>query len=204
MDLNNILAVVLAGGKSQRFGQDKSQVKLQDKILINYILGEIIDVFQETLIIANDPIDYMQSDKISITKDFKKGLGPLGGVLTAMKWIKEKNKKYKWISTFPVDTPFFTKKQLKLFYESIKVEESKLFFIKNQNTRHNIFGLWSIDLMKQLETDLSKGERKVEVWADTIGVKIVNIDFKKPDPFFNINTKEDLETAIKILENDKL
>ena len=45
--------------------------KTQDKILINYILGEIIDVFQETLIIANDPIDYMQSDKISITKDFK-------------------------------------------------------------------------------------------------------------------------------------
>ena len=86
MDLNNILAVVLAGGKSQRFGQDKSQVKLQDKILINYILGEIIDVFQETLIIANDSIDYMQSDKISITKDFKSNLGPLGGVLTGMKW----------------------------------------------------------------------------------------------------------------------
>ena len=70
MDLNNILGVVLAGGKSQRFGQDKSQVKLHDKLLINYILGEIIDVFQETLIIANDSIDYMQSDKIAITKDF--------------------------------------------------------------------------------------------------------------------------------------
>ena len=112
MDLNNILAVVLAGGKSQRFGQDKSQVKLQDKILINYILGEIIDVFQETLIIANDPIDYMQSDKISITKDFKSNLGPLGGVLSAMKWIKDNNKEYSWISTFPADTPFFTKKMV--------------------------------------------------------------------------------------------
>ena len=55
-------------------GEDKSQVKLQDKLLINYILNEIIDVFQETLIIANDPIDYMQSDKISITKDFKNHL----------------------------------------------------------------------------------------------------------------------------------
>ena len=55
----------------------------------------------------------MQSNKISITKDFQSGLGPLGGVLTAMKWVKEKNKKYKWISTFPVDTPFFSKKELK-------------------------------------------------------------------------------------------
>ena len=48
-----------------------------------------------------------QSKNISITKDFKSGLGPLGGVLTAMKWIKENNKKYEWISTFPSDTPFF-------------------------------------------------------------------------------------------------
>ena len=202
MDLNNILAVVLAGGKSQRFGQDKSQVKLQDKILINYILGEIIDVFQETLIIANDPIDYMQSDKISITKDFKNNLGPLGGVLTGMKWIKENNKNYKWISTFPSDTPFFTKKELNYFYENIKENNSKLFFIKNKDTRHNIFGLWSLDLIDQLEKDLSKGDRKVEVWADSIGVSTVNIEYKKPDPFFNINTKEDLKKAKEIMNND--
>jgi molybdenum cofactor guanylyltransferase len=202
MDLNKILGVVLAGGKSQRFGQDKSQVKLQDKLLIDYILSEIINDFHEILIVANEPINFMNSKKISITKDFKNGLGPLGGVLTAMKWIKEKKRKYKWISTFPTDAPFFTIKELKYFYENIDIDKSKLFFIKNKNTRHNIFGLWSLELIEQLENDLLKGERKVEVWADSIGVKTVNIDYKKTDPFFNINTKEDLKKAIKILEND--
>ena len=202
MDLNNILGVVLAGGKSQRFGQDKSQVKLQDKLLIDYILSEIIDEFNETLIVANEKINYLSSNNISITKDFKSGLGPLGGVLTAMKWIKENNKKYKWISTFPTDTPFFTKKELKYFYENININKSKLFFIKSKETRHNIFGLWSLDLMDQLEKDLSRGERKVEVWANSIGVSTVNIDYKKPDPFFNINTKQDLEKAVKIMNND--
>ena len=202
MDLNNILGVVLAGGKSQRFGQDKSQVKLRGKLLIDYVLNEIVNEFDETLIIANESINFMQSKKISITKDFQSGLGPLGGVLTAMKWIKDKNKKYKWISTFPVDTPFFTKKELKFFYENININENKLFFIRNNNTRHNIFGLWSLDLMEKLQNDLIKGERKVEVWADSVGVNIVNIDYKNPDPFFNINTKEDLDEAIKILKND--
>ena len=202
MDLNKVLGVVLAGGKSQRFGQNKSQVKLQDKLLIDYILSEIINEFHEILIVANEPIDFMNSKKISITKDFKNGLGPLGGVLTAMKWIKEKKRKYKWISTFPTDAPFFTIKELKYFYENIDIDKSKLFFIKNKNTRHNIFGLWSLELIEQLENDLLKGERKVEVWADSIGVKTVNIDYKKTDPFFNINTKEDLKKAIKILEND--
>ena len=47
MNINNILGVVLAGGKSQRFGTDKSQVKLQNKLLIDYILEEIISQFNE-------------------------------------------------------------------------------------------------------------------------------------------------------------
>tara|TARA_B100000029_G_scaffold252816_1_gene249759 strand:+ start:762 stop:1370 length:609 start_codon:yes stop_codon:yes gene_type:complete len=202
MDHNKILGVVLAGGKSQRFGQDKSQVKLQGKILIDYILSEIVDEFNETLIVTNNLINFMSSDKIFLTKDFKNGLGPLGGVFTAMKWVKENNKKYNWISTFPTDTPFFKKKELKNFYKNIKISDSKLFFIKSKETRHNIFGLWSMDLMDQLESDLLKGERKVELWANSVGVSIINIEYKKIDPFFNINTKEDLEKAIKIMNND--
>ncbi len=204
MDHNNILAVVLAGGRSQRFGQDKSQVKFQGKLLIDYILSEIIDEFNETLIVANKPINFMKSEKISITKDFQDDLGPLGGVLSAMKWIKKNNKEYNWISTFPIDTPFFSKKELKYFFENIKIHESKLFFIKSKETRHNIFGLWSLDLMDRLEKDIKKGERKVENWANSIGVSIIDIEYKNIDPFFNINTKENFEKALKIMNNDKL
>ena len=204
MDHNNILAVVLAGGKSQRFGEDKSQVKLKGKMLIDYILSEIIDEFDETLIVTNKPINFIKSNKIFITKDFKEGLGPLGGILSAMKWIKKNKKKYHWISTFPSDTPFFTKKELKIFYEKIRIDKSKLFFAKSQKTRHNIFGLWSIDLINRLESDLIAGERKVEVWPNSIGVNTIDIKYKNIDPFFNINTKEDLEKALRIINNDKL
>ena len=202
MDHNKILGVVLAGGKSQRFGEDKSQVKLHGKILIDYILSEIIDQFEEILIVTNNEIKFKFSKKISITKDLIEGIGPLGGILTAMKWIKKNNKNYKWISTFPSDTPFFTKNELQIFYKKIDIQKSKLFFIKNKQTRHNIFGLWSMDLMEKLDNDLKKGERKVEVWADTVGVEIINFEYEKKDPFFNINTKEDLEKAYKMLEND--
>ena len=202
MDHNKILGVVLAGGKSKRFGEDKSQVKLHGKILIDYILSVIMDQFNEILVVTNNPIRFKDSSKILTTKDFEEGLGPLGGILTAMKWIKDQKKDYEWISTFPSDTPFFTNKELKIFYENIDIKKSKLFFIKNKETRHNIFGLWSLDLLKKLETDLQKGERKVEVWADNVGVETINIEYEKRDPFFNINTKEDLEKAYKIMEND--
>ena len=55
------------------------------------------------------------------------------------------------------------------------------------------------DLMDKLEEDLENGDRKVENWANSVGVKIVNMNFEKNDPFFNINTKEDLEKAKKYI-----
>ena len=201
MDHSKILGVVLAGGKSLRFGEDKSQVKLNNKSLIDHILSEILTEFKELLIVSNNSIKFNKSEKISIIGDFKNNLGPLGGVLTAMKWIKDNNKDYQWISTFPTDTPFFKNQILKDFHDKISLKNGKLFFIKSNNTRHNIFGLWSIDLADKLEKDLENGDRKVEDWANKIGVNIIDMQFEKNDPFFNINTKEDLEKA-KDIFND--
>ena len=203
MDYNSILGVVLAGGQSKRFGQDKSQVQLGEKILIDYILLEILDQFNEILIIANNDIKFLNSKKITKIEDYKKDLGPLGGVLTAMKWIKKNNRDYKWISTFPSDTPFFKKKYLSNFIKNIDDKKSKLFFIKSNDKRHNIFGLWSTELLDRLEDDVTnKGERKVEIWANKVGVKTINMEFKNNDPFFNINTKEDLEKAKELIKNN--
>ena len=205
MDHNNILAVVLAGGKSKRFGRDKSQVKLGNKILIDYILTEIIDFYKDILIVTNEPIKFLDSNKISIVNDIKKGLGPLGGIFSAMKWVKDNKKDYKWISTFPIDTPFFKKKHLIKFYKEINLDKSNLFFMKSKNKRHNIFGLWSLELYEKLESALNRGDRKVELWANEIGVKTIDFEHENnKDPFFNINTEEELEIAKKLLKNDKL
>jgi molybdopterin-guanine dinucleotide biosynthesis protein A len=201
MDHSKILGVVLAGGKSLRFGEDKSQVKLNNKSLIDHILSEILNEFKELLIVSNNSIEFNKSENISIISDFKNNLGPLGGVLTAMKWIKDNNKDYQWISTFPTDTPFFKNQILKDFHDQINLKNGKLFFIKSNNTRHNIFGLWSIDLADKLEKDLENGDRKVEDWANKVGVNVIDMQFEKNDPFFNINTKEDLEKA-KDIFND--
>ena len=201
MDLNNILSVVLAGGKSKRFGEDKSQVKLGEKLLIDYILSQLIEEFKEVLIVTNNSIKNISSDKITKINDLKKDLGPLGGILSAMRWVKDNKKTYQWIASFPADTPFFKIDIYKNFLNRINKKESELFFIKSNEKRHNIFGLWSIDLIDQLEKDLENGSRKVEKWANEIGVKTINMTFEKKDPFFNINTKEDLQKA-KLILND--
>ena len=75
--------------------------------------------------------------------------------------------------------------------------------MKSKNTRHNIFGLWSLELFENLELARDRGDRKVELWANEIGVKTIDFeDENNKDPFFNINTMEELETAKKLLMND--
>ena len=201
MDENNILGVVLAGGKSKRFGKDKANVKLGNKTLIKHTLDKIESKFNKIVVVSNTEVikDY------TIIKDCINGqLGPLVGVLSAMKWVKKNNYSYEWIITFPCDTPFFNISIVDKFINVAKLKNSFLYFVKSENKRHNIFGLWSLKLINILEEDINKNKyRKVEKWANKIGVKTINETYEKMDPFFNINTKEELAEAEKILLNYK-
>ena len=204
MNDNNILAVVLAGGKSKRFGKDKNSVKLGSKTLLEHVIYKIYEKFEEILIVSSNPLEIKNKKKITIIPDYLNDFGPLAGVLSSMKWVKENKKPYKWIATFPSDTPFFNSSIIEEYKLRIANNESDLFFIKSNEKRHNIFGLWSINLLEKLEEDLIKNDfRKVEEWANKIGVNVIEVKTKKYDSFFNINTKEDLEAAQKILEKIK-
>ena len=205
MNDNNILAVVLAGGQSKRFGEDKNQAKLGNITLLEHVLAKVTKKFEKILIVSNQNLNIKTLNSITIVPDCIQGnLGPLVGVLTAMKWIKKNNKQYQWIATFPSDTPFFDTSIIEKYKSKINLNESLLYFVKSNQKRHNIFGLWSVKLMDTLENDLINNNfRKVEEWADKIGVETINIKIDKFDPFFNINTKTDLEEAEKILKEYK-
>ena len=205
MNDNNILAVVLAGGQSKRFGEDKNQAKLGNITLLEHVLAKVTKKFEKILIVSNQNLNIKTLNSITIVPDCIQGnLGPLVGVLTAMKWIKKNNKQYQWIATFPSDTPFFDTSIIEKYKSRINLNESLLYFVRSNQKRHNIFGLWSVKLMDILENDLINNNfRKVEEWADKIGVETINVKIDKFDPFFNINTKTDLKEAEKILKEYK-
>ena len=201
MSENNIIAAILAGGKSRRFGVDKSTTKLGDKTLIEHTISKIEKKFSEILIISNNQEIKVDKKNVFVLKDCIQGqLGPLVGVLSAMKWVEKNNKNYDWIATFPCDTPFFDISIIDEVKRFSKKNNKKLYFLKTGKKRHNIFGLWSIQLKDILEEDINNNFRKVEEWANKIGLETININNKKFDSFLNINTKEDLEEAKKNLD----
>ena len=198
---NNILGIILAGGKSSRFGEDKSTAKLGDKTLLDHTINKIENEFNEILVISNNKEFNFKNNKIHVVEDCIEGqLGPLVGILTAMKWVNKNKKKYKWIASFPCDTPFFDIKLISKLKIKVKETSKKLIFLNSNKKRHNIFGLWSLDLIEILEKDIKNSFRKVELWADKVGYENININEEKFDRFLNINTKKDLEKAKENLD----
>ena len=198
MKEHNILGVILAGGKSSRFGSNKSLSNLSNSKLIEHVINKINKYFSEILIVSNDSKLILDDPNIKIIKDCKEGyLGPLVGVLSAMKYANQSNK-YNWLITFPCDTPFFDQTIIEKMIQKTSSKKEKIFLIKEKEQRHNIFGAWSTSLEKILEQDLNNNFRKVDLWADKIGCSYIEKDIKKENEFLNINTKEDLELANRI------
>ena len=199
MKEHNILGVILAGGKSSRFGSNKSLSKLANNKLIEHVINKIDTYFPKILIVSNDSSLKIENKKIKIIKDCIEGyLGPLVGVLSAMKYANSYKNKYKWIITFPCDTPFFNRIIIEKMIEKTNLADEKIYFVKDRKQRHNIFGIWSTNLEKVLEDDLKNNFRKVDLWADKIGCNFIEKDIQNENEFLNINTKEDLELAEKM------
>jgi len=201
MSEHNILGAILAGGQSKRMGKDKLFLELNNKKLIEHTLDKVKKYLKKIIIITNQDNKFFFENNLTTVKDCVEGqLGPLVGILTAMKWAKENLSKCSWIATFPCDTPFFPESIIKSFIEESEKKESLILCASSHGRKHNIFGLWSLDLYDKLKDDLiNKKVRKVQDWTEKNKIKNLEFEFKDYDPFFNINTKEDLAEAEKIL-----
>ncbi len=200
MGEDNILGAILAGGQSKRMGKDKLFLELNNKKLIEHTIDKVKKYLKKVIIITNQDNEFFSKNNLTTVKDCVEGqLGPLVGILTAMKWAKENLNKCSWIATFPCDTPFFPENIIKSFIEESKKKESLILCASSHGRKHNIFGLWSLDLYDRLQNDLiNKKIRKVQDWTEKNKIKNLEFKFKDYDPFFNINTEEDLLVAKKL------
>lgn len=76
-------AVILAGGKSERMGQDKSMLLLDGRPMIERICAQLRPHFEQTLISADERAKYAFLG-VEVVLDREPGQGPLMGIVSAL------------------------------------------------------------------------------------------------------------------------
>lgn len=85
---SRLSAVVLAGGKSSRFGQEKAEMELSGQRVLTGLIRTLRSFpFQSVAVVRSGGKAGDLPDQVEILEDDQEGLGPLGGILTALKHL---------------------------------------------------------------------------------------------------------------------
>ena len=87
----DVLGVVLAGGESRRFGGEKALFPLLGRAMAGWALGALEPWTAAQVVITND-LTVADSLGVPGRPDRIPGLGPLGGLLTALTWAQEEGR----------------------------------------------------------------------------------------------------------------
>ena len=195
--------IILSGGKSRRMKSDKSLKKINNIPLIDIIIEKSMKQLDYVFINSNKLENYnFRGMNIDIVKDCIKGyLGPLAGILTGMKWLKKKNNNFTHLMSFPIDSTFFPNNLVSKFL--IYKDKYEIISANSENRNHPVISLWHLKLEEELEIYIKNGVRKIDEFTIKKKTKVVKFKNFGYDPFFNINTEEDLNIAESwILKSD--
>ncbi len=203
---NAITGVLLAGGLNRRMhGQNKGSLLLTGQPLIEQVAQRAKPQVAELLLNSNTPLapNIPNVFTATINDSLPDYPGPLAGILAAMQWCRTHQPHTQWLASFTVDTPFLPRSGIATLLKAATQVNAQYVCAASYGRRHPLFALWPIAQADALHDALvNQGIRKVQAWTDqfsTLEVDFTPTDAAQPDPFFNINTPEDLAEAEVLL-----
>jgi len=200
-----VAGVILAGGQSSRMGGgDKSLMDLGGQTILARVISRLAPQVEGLALNANGDPERFAGYGLPVVADSIEGYaGPLAGVLAGMDWAHSQGAEY--IVTAAADTPFFPDHLLVALQMAQESEGTPLVMAITPDpvrkfARHPTFGLWSVGLRDDLRGALKGGVRKVVQWTEPHGCAEMVFNFDGGDPFFNVNTPEDMAVARRMLK----
>ncbi len=197
--MSDLLGVILAGGLATRMGGgDKALRALQGQPILAHVIDRLAPQVAAIALNANgDPARFAQWGLPVIADSIEGYAGPLAGVLAGLDWAASQGSAN--IVTVAADTPFFPETLSQRLAAGADATGSAIALAATHDgarlIRHPTFGLWPTALRDDLREALSEGLRKVVLWTDRHGAATVTFQADPFDPFFNINTPDDLTAA---------
>ncbi|MGR3760489.1 molybdenum cofactor guanylyltransferase MobA [Roseobacteraceae bacterium NS-SX3] len=207
------LGVILAGGLATRMGGgDKGLLQVCGQSLLSRVIARLQPQVAGLALNANgDPARFGEFGLPVIADSIEGYAGPLAGVLAGLDWAAGQGAEA--IVTAAADTPFFPRDLVERLMAAAAGQAHPLVLATTPRTgaelksggrskvnRHPTFGLWPVALRDDLRAALNGGLRKVVLWTDRHGGREALFEAEPFDPFFNVNTPEDLSRAEALLK----
>ena len=194
---SNVTAVILAGGMSRRLGRNKALEPFEGEPLIKRVISRMSQVGESVTVIVND-VDRAAAldlpEDVTMSVDQFPSMGSLGGILTGLLVSRTK-----WSAFCACDMPFLN---VRLYQHLISLREGYDAVVPVVDGRpeptHALYSRTCIDPIRE---SVDAHQLKISSFFSDVRVRLVpEEEIRESDPellsFFNINTQEDLDTAI--------
>ncbi len=192
ISLTNITGVVLAGGKSSRFGSNKALVHVGGIPLIKDICNQLSGILRNIVVIANSPEDYSFIG-LPVIQDRVPRKGPISGIYTSLETTCTP-----WIFVVPCDLPFFSYKLCTTLAKYSNGADATCF--QHNNLIEPLPALLHIDVLNQTRLLFERGDYALNSLLNKSTTTIIPIEhcMNSIDPkmLINCNTIEDYKEII--------
>jgi molybdopterin-guanine dinucleotide biosynthesis protein A len=197
LDIN---CIILAGGKSIRFGHDKVLERIGNTSLLEQVISHVDPICKDIIIVTAKGRTFAQlanRSKITVESDIFPGQGSLGGIYTGL--VKSKSF---YNLVVAADMPLLNEGLLRYM---IKVADGYDFTLPRVDDWYEpLHAIYSKNCINPIKSILEQGKKVIVELFDYVKVRFVDAkEIEQFDPqhlsFFNINTKEDMARALEII-----
>ena len=202
------MGIILAGGLSRRMGGgDKPLLSLGKARLLDHVAARLKPQVAALGLNANGDPARFGGMGLPVLEDTVQGhAGPLAGILTGIEWAATQTG-CRWLVSAAGDTPFFPHNLVQRLTAATADRPGAIAVASSDGRLHPTFALWPLGLGDALHHFLvAEDNRRVSAFIERHGYVAVEFPMIKAegrgiDPFFNINTPDDLATAQSLLQS---
>ncbi|WP_306227027.1 molybdenum cofactor guanylyltransferase MobA [Bosea beijingensis] len=194
------VGLILAGGLARRMGGgDKALKLLAGRPILAHVIERLRGQCDDLLLNANGDPARLAGFGLPVVADTVPDFaGPLAGILAGLDWTAAHRPQTDWLLSVAADTPFIPDDLAARLHYARVAAGTPLACAASDGRQHHTIGLWPVALREDLRRTLAAGERKLGRWTQRHGVAVTEWPVGPLDPFFNVNTPEELADAERL------
>jgi molybdopterin-guanine dinucleotide biosynthesis protein A len=198
---NSFNGIILAGGKSERFGEDKRFAKLFGLTLLEITINKLKQLC-DFVVIASGKEHLSFEGGVSVTDKYD-NIGPIAGLAAGLNEIRTN-----YAIVLPCDMPLFPVDILRFFILKISLD-TKVIVSKINNVIQPLVGIYSKLIYPELISFIESGGDSLKSFIINMNKGVVFVGESELEVFGNVhlfyrnvNTKEDLNIILSLLNDN--